>query len=945
MSLELIYTSVPRGLGPGASGFCTAAATGGMSRQVTAKLESLSGYQFHFNLSDPRAAENPANWAHTQVRIGAETLSVLSRIAFSGTDYSGRTNKIAHHFLLEHGEQLPNGPAWMLMEMAQHQAFVAGYSGEPRSLPKRDLRAVVPQDPRPPEPATTWQSMTGDAGWAGMLVKAFRENPKVPAFVIFAPGQQLLPLFEESLALLPPEERWQVGFATYYTALPAGCQYHWRGIIAGSSAAKEIQRFPGATVIDLTTALGRAPDNMFTQAARTGTVLPPVRAPERPKIQVVERAPQPVPLATKVVAGAEDLAFAMESGQHGPRVDPREMAPSPAQLRSLIRRARRARWVTPLVAAVILLAVSTLISTTLHFYNPLRSTPQAETTTAAATPAPPTQAAAPADDKTQAPPPKPAPEKAPAKPAAPSESRSAPAKGEAAENPGEELAALLDASKAVEKAVKEARSQMEVAAAAADEARNTLGQIPKEISAANLEEARQKLDDANVAVHKARRAADESKKQQQEAKKQGDLVREKADDLLARAKDDAKTKEAAQDAKKNAQHAAVDAAKSQGDAEKQVVDSENAFNQAKKRLDKTDRQIKDDLAKAPQVEARTRPRDNPWRDSGGQSQGQVKRQVQWPSSAEGNLRVFDLQSGRKFAFLELPRDVRAKVTDFEARQTSNDVVLNVAVQAGLERKKPFIASQIDAKRYMSCQIFEMPSMPRELTAIRDWLVIEVADLDARLVYQCTLGGREHRVLGKDVLVGYNPEGKVMPPQPVPFEYPWPEMLTAKVGTNDAVQLKMTDDKMFREYPLELKDDNKVKATLRIDINRSGNGYTIACSVQPLLNAVNAAVGEAKNIWAAERENLRAAENNLEECEKNSPNDRNKKNGLQNKIAEKRKAIQQIEEPVRKLLGAAQKALQQNGSVLICDAWGIPVVELRIRFDGEAGTIIKAALER
>jgi hypothetical protein len=361
-----------------------------MSRQVVTRLEALSGYQFHFNFSDPKAALNPVNYAHTQVRIGAETLSVLSRIAFSGADYSGRTNKIAHHVLLEHGEQLPNGPAWMLMEMAR-EVFVAGYSGEPRNLPKRDLRTLLPTEPRPPEPATTWQSQTGDAGWAGMLVNAFRENPKVPAFVIFSPGQELLPLFEESLALLPPEERWQVAFATYYTALPAGCQYHWRGIIAGSPATKEIQRFPNATVLDLTTALGRAPDNTFTQAARTGTVLPPVRAPERPKIQIVERAVQPVPVAAEVADEADALALAMEPEQHGPRVDLRDVAPSPSQLRSLIQRARRARWVPLLFAAVILLAVSTLISTTLHFYNPWHSTPQAETATAAATPVPPAQ--------------------------------------------------------------------------------------------------------------------------------------------------------------------------------------------------------------------------------------------------------------------------------------------------------------------------------------------------------------------------------------------------------------------------------------------------------------------------------------------------------------------------------------------------------------------------
>ena len=217
MSLELIYTSAPKGLGAGSTGFCTVAATAGLSRQILGKLEALSGYQFHFSLSDPKANLNPVNYAHTRITVGAEPFSVLSRIGFCGADYSGRTNKIAHHVMLEHGEQLPGGPAWMLMELAQG-TLVAGYSGEPKNLPKRDLRAAIPQAPEPTGVAAAWQERTGDAGWGGLLAKAFRENPKAPAFVIFPPGQDLLPLFEESLSLLPPQERWQVGFATYYTS-------------------------------------------------------------------------------------------------------------------------------------------------------------------------------------------------------------------------------------------------------------------------------------------------------------------------------------------------------------------------------------------------------------------------------------------------------------------------------------------------------------------------------------------------------------------------------------------------------------------------------------------------------------------------------------------------------------------------------------------------------
>jgi len=277
MSHELIYTSAPRGLKPGTSGFCTVAATDGMSRQATMMLESLSGYEFHFNLSDPEVRLSPVNYAHTRVTLGSQSASVLSRVAFSGADYSGRTNKIAHHFLLFPEEQLANGPAWMLAQMAK-SVFPDNWQGAAQHLPVRRLNELLePQLGVRPEPARRWEEMTGDAGWGGVLAKAIHDNSKVPAFILFKPGMELLPLFEESLALLTPEERWSVCFATYYTAPRAGCHYHWRGVLAGSPATREIARFPNAAVIDLTRPLGRAQDNAYTIAARTGSIVEPPR--------------------------------------------------------------------------------------------------------------------------------------------------------------------------------------------------------------------------------------------------------------------------------------------------------------------------------------------------------------------------------------------------------------------------------------------------------------------------------------------------------------------------------------------------------------------------------------------------------------------------------------------------------------------------------------------
>ena len=293
MSQELIYTSAPRGIAANGGGFCTVAHDAEMPRLLTMKLERLSAYDFHFDLADSRSKMNPENYVHTRLGAGGEQLSVLSRVAFCGADYSGRTNKIAHHFGLSIAEQMRGGPGWMLARMAEKKLFREEWTGQASSaLPARDLRALLPDLPVPPRPANAWAKQ-GDAGWAGMLAKAFhddRASRKVPAYVMYKPGQEILPLFEESLAVLPEGERWQVCFSTYYsTMLPPDCHYHWRGVLAGSSAAKELMRFPNALVIDLTKPLPRAEDNRYTVAARDGHVVDVL--PPRTAGQVHRRTP------------------------------------------------------------------------------------------------------------------------------------------------------------------------------------------------------------------------------------------------------------------------------------------------------------------------------------------------------------------------------------------------------------------------------------------------------------------------------------------------------------------------------------------------------------------------------------------------------------------------------------------------------------------------------
>jgi hypothetical protein len=265
MSHELLYTSVPKGLRPGAKGFCVVAMTAGMASTMSERLESLSGYRPAFPAGGAQANLNPVNFAHWQLTAGGNAVDVLSRVAFAGLDYSRRSNKFAHHIVVGPGEQGPAGPAWV---MRQAGVMESQWSGEPRMIP---LGRAVPRGLPPPGPCAAWRALTGDAGWAGVLAGAFVADDERPAYLVFAPGMDLLPLIDEAIGLLPAPLRWQVTFSTYFTDLPAGLKCAWRCCLAGNDRPSDARRFVNAgLVIDLTRSPGTAPDGPLVRAARTG---------------------------------------------------------------------------------------------------------------------------------------------------------------------------------------------------------------------------------------------------------------------------------------------------------------------------------------------------------------------------------------------------------------------------------------------------------------------------------------------------------------------------------------------------------------------------------------------------------------------------------------------------------------------------------------------------
>jgi hypothetical protein len=299
MSHELHYTSAPRGLKPGSRGFCTVAATAHLPGPLFERLEALSGYQPVFPPHDPSAALNPVVFSHLRLTVGGKVVSVLSRISPAGLDYSGRPNKYAHHIVVEGDERPAGGPAWLISQPGFMQL---AWAGEPREIP---AGRTVPQGDRKPGLARAWQSLTGDGGWAGVLVEAFLADPRRTVFLVFRPGMNLLPLFEEALALLPALRRWDVDFSTYFSQLPQGVTCAWRGVLEGSDEAKNARRLPSALFLDLCHGLGLAEGSALVHLARTGTwpvqELVPATAP-------LESA-RPIPGATQAApSSATDAA-------------------------------------------------------------------------------------------------------------------------------------------------------------------------------------------------------------------------------------------------------------------------------------------------------------------------------------------------------------------------------------------------------------------------------------------------------------------------------------------------------------------------------------------------------------------------------------------------------------------------------------------------------------
>ncbi|NBW85281.1 MAG: hypothetical protein EBR23_00230 [Planctomycetia bacterium] len=258
---ELVVTSAARGLQAGRSGFTTVLRTRGIHPELQAKLEQGSAYRHVYPQGDGR---NPRILSHALLHSPAGQLSVLSSIVDAGNGYDGRSNKLAHHLALDGGEvsaRSTSSPAAVLAALDRGGGFMRRWSGQPR---EQDGPTHAPPAPScEPKACSAWARAAGDAGWAGFIVE--RALRRQQTWIVAPPDCDLIELFAEALALVPPAQRWGVTFTTYAVGQP---DVLWLGTMDGAPEAQAALGQTRVAVVDLVRKPAFTASSVLVDAAR-----------------------------------------------------------------------------------------------------------------------------------------------------------------------------------------------------------------------------------------------------------------------------------------------------------------------------------------------------------------------------------------------------------------------------------------------------------------------------------------------------------------------------------------------------------------------------------------------------------------------------------------------------------------------------------------------------
>ena len=220
MAWQLIYTSAPRSLEAGRSGFGTVARHRAISPLLVSAIERASQFS-----RLPGTDAGRVIFSHRIVAVAGGRFHVLSAIRDAGADYTGRTNHIAHHLIVDPREiaQLgPDGPSPADVLLAMQWA--ASWNEPPRFLEASDEVALSAIHPH--TNGSAWEQITGSAHQAWLLATG---DASRGAYIIQPGSADLRAVYAESLRLMP-DRLWQISFTTSLQPSDEPGDFRWIGI-------------------------------------------------------------------------------------------------------------------------------------------------------------------------------------------------------------------------------------------------------------------------------------------------------------------------------------------------------------------------------------------------------------------------------------------------------------------------------------------------------------------------------------------------------------------------------------------------------------------------------------------------------------------------------------------------------------------------------------------
>lgn len=268
MAWQLLYTSAPRLLDAGRTGFGTVARHRAVTGLLASSVERFSQFA-RLAGHDPKRVV----YCHRVVIVGANKYHVLSCLRDAGSDYTGRTNHLAHHLIAEAREIAPLMAAGVTpVDVLQGMDWRTEWTEGARFLEPAEeiqLSLIRPQRPR------AWKELTGAQEYARL--PSGPEAQRAGCYLIAPPTVNILDLLGEALTEVS-DQAWSTTFTTTLEPNDEVGDFRWI-VLPANSPLRAVTEGSPRIVFDLT-----APANLPAP--------PPRRVMAAPKIP---KLPTPVP--------------------------------------------------------------------------------------------------------------------------------------------------------------------------------------------------------------------------------------------------------------------------------------------------------------------------------------------------------------------------------------------------------------------------------------------------------------------------------------------------------------------------------------------------------------------------------------------------------------------------------------------------------------------------